>query len=336
MFQNLADTIINLKQRIKDYDPLLRVSEARTRVSLIDPVLQLLEWDVSNLDLVILEYRIDNLKADYALMGPDNNPIVIVESKKFGEPLEPHINQMLNYSNIAGIEYAGITNGDRWELYDVFQRAQLQDRKILDVSISRMPPHEVITRLMPLWRPNLLSGQTVQPIIESTPQSAPEPKHTPVPEIPRVNDNNDLPTLDDSWVPLNIYDPPTRTNPPLAMQFPGGAIKRINKWWNEILVVTAEWLYESGYFNETNVSINSDPTHYITHSEAVNPDGKRFYSTQSVGNGSVYVNTQGSAGSIRRKTFALLSTARSIRALYTFRLVNNKFIPYIDSQRGLL
>ena len=45
--------------------------------------------------------------------------------------------QMLNYSNASGVEYAGLTDGDRWELYDV--------------SVSGMAAHECALRLLLLW-----------------------------------------------------------------------------------------------------------------------------------------------------------------------------------------
>ena len=68
---------------------------------------------------------------------------------------------MLNYSNASGVDYAGLTDGDRWELYEVFKRGQLEERRILDVSISGMAAHECALRLLLLWRPNLETGKPV-------------------------------------------------------------------------------------------------------------------------------------------------------------------------------
>ena len=81
-----------------------------------------------------------------------------MEAKKLGESLASHRMQMLNYSNASGVEYAGLTDGDHWELYEVFQRGQLEDRRILDVSIAGMPAHEVALKILLLWRPNLHQG----------------------------------------------------------------------------------------------------------------------------------------------------------------------------------
>ena len=69
--------------------------------------------------------------------------------------------QMLNYSNASGVEYAGLTDGDHWELYEVFERGQLDDRRILGLSLSSMAAHECALRLLLLWRPNLESGKPV-------------------------------------------------------------------------------------------------------------------------------------------------------------------------------
>ena len=64
--------------------------------------------------------------AGYVLLCPDGQPVATIEAKKLGEPLAAHRMQMLNYSNASGVEYAGLTDGDHWELHEVFKRASLR------------------------------------------------------------------------------------------------------------------------------------------------------------------------------------------------------------------
>ena len=72
--------------------------------------------------MVTPEYDVSGKWADYALLRTDGKPAAVVEAKRLGEPLGAHQTQMLTYAVAAGISYAGLTDGDHWELYDVFQR----------------------------------------------------------------------------------------------------------------------------------------------------------------------------------------------------------------------
>ena len=65
---------------------------------------------------------------------------------------------MLNYANMTGVKYAGLTNGDRWELYAVFKEAPLHERRILDVSLLREPAIDCAVQLLPLKWPSLETG----------------------------------------------------------------------------------------------------------------------------------------------------------------------------------
>ena len=118
LLDELIAVVETLQQRIVDHGATLRENETRTRMALIDPLLQALGWDTSDPALVTPEYDVRGRKADYALLGPSGSPAATLESKRMGEPLPGHRMQMLNYAVSTGIAYAGLTDGDRWELYD--------------------------------------------------------------------------------------------------------------------------------------------------------------------------------------------------------------------------
>ena len=120
LLDDLVGVIETLKGRIATHGSSLRENETRTRMALIDPLLQALGWDVSDPKMVTPEYDVSGRKADYALLGAGGSPSATMEAKKLGEPLASHRMQMLNYSNASGVEYAGLTDGDKWELYEVF------------------------------------------------------------------------------------------------------------------------------------------------------------------------------------------------------------------------
>jgi predicted type IV restriction endonuclease len=145
---DLVTVIETLQGRIEKHGASLRENETRTRMALIDPLLQVLGWDTADPGLVTPEYNVSGRKADYALLKPHGQPAATVEAKKLGESLESHRMQMLNYSNASGVEYAGLTDGNRWELYEVFERGPLEDRRILNITLAGTPAHQLALQFL--------------------------------------------------------------------------------------------------------------------------------------------------------------------------------------------
>jgi hypothetical protein len=308
---DLVGVIETLQERIRDHSPSLRENETRTRMALIDPLLQVLGWDTADPAMVTPEFNVSGRWADYALLGPGDKPVATVEAKKLGEPLGQHRMQMLNYSNASGVEYAGLTDGDHWEVYEVFQRGQLEDRRILDVSIATAPAHECALQLLLLWRPNLASGQPVlakQPMVQIS----------PVPFSPAMSEASvgladvvappiaveraaDLA----EWSALPDFNPPGGSDPPQSIQFPDGTEHEIRRW-NDILVSVATWLNATGRLTSGNVPVNSSAKIYIVHSEPLHPTGNQFFQHRPVADGQLVVNTHGSAVQMRNNSRTLL------------------------------
>ena len=241
MLEDLVSEIETLKSRIKKHREVLQGSEAQTRMSLIDPLLRVLGWETADPALVTAEYYLSGAWADYALLDADGKPVAIMEAKKLNEPLAAHVLQMVNYANLSGVPYAGLTDGNRWELYRVFDQKPLQDRLILNVSVASMPTFQCALQLLLLWQPNLASGQ---PIEASEPIVGAEPE---TPLIAMTSDTT-VPTAPDAgWVTLT--DIPTapsasRTRPPV-IRLPSGEERRITIWL-DFLTEVAEWLIRDG------------------------------------------------------------------------------------------
>lgn len=308
---DLVSVIETLQQRIHDHGPTLRENETRTRMALIDPLLTALGWDVSDPALVTPEYNVSGRWADYALLRPDGQPAATIEAKKLGESLASHRMQMLNYSNASGVEYAGLTDGDHWELYEVFQRGQLEDRRILDVSIANMPAHELALKLLLLWRPNLASGQPVaaaKPLVGPAPvsQSAmpAAPEMSSIIEAPQPIPSEPL-TIELGWVSLPDFNPPGGSKPPTAIRFPDSSVQEIKRW-NDILTAVATWLNASGELTTSDVPVQSSPKTYIVHTRPKHPTGNEFFLHREIANGSLIVNTHGSAIQMRKNSRMLL------------------------------
>ena len=257
----LLSCIEELKTRIKKHQDALSLNEFRTRVSLVDPLLRTLGWDVSDLDMVMPEYQIDTVRADYALLDQNSRPVAILEAKKLGSPLSnKDCVQMLNYAQLEGIAYAGLTNGDNWELYPVFKPGRLEDRKILNISIEKDSTHHSALRLLCLWRPNLCSGMVTEasaPILAYPGGRGPDPP--PIIELPPKK----------GWISLAECIPRSE-DLPLTVRCWNGTVREL-KHYLDLARMIAELLFKDGlltandlpYYHGkgTNFIINTKPEH---------------------------------------------------------------------------
>ena len=282
---DLVARIELLQARIRSHKIALQGNETRTRMALIDPLMHALGWDVSDPGVVTPEYKVSDGWADYALLRPDGQPAATVEAKKLGETLAAHRMQMLNYANAAGIDYAGLTDGNHWELYDVFKRSQLEEKRILKVSITNDPAHESALKLLLLWRPNLESGHPVAACasIEARPPMPPPP----------------------DWFALSEYSPPAGTQCPAAIRFWDGSERTLSHW-NEILALTVEKLYTEGLLTVGDAPIIRNKENYIVHTEPVHPTGTPFKNPKNINGTPLYVDVKVSAKGARRRAKKLL------------------------------
>ena len=299
LLDELVRVIETLKQRIREHGSRLRENETRTRMALIDPLLQTLGWDTADPGMVIPEYKVVKEWADYALLGRDVKPVAIVEAKKLGEPSsEKHLTQMVSYCTTDGIKYAGLTDGDRWELYEVFKPIPLEEKRILKVSIADRPSHESALRLLLLWRPNLRSGQPVpasKPVL-----TAGHTERTPSPDAPRIPTPATPPS---GWVVLSSYDPQLGTASPSAIRFSDRSEQAIKNWKN-LLAVTIGWLYESHLLTEKNAPVS------IVNTSPENSRGTRFRRPTRVDRTPFLFEANASGKMLMNKTKELLRHCR--------------------------
>ena len=297
---DLVARIELLRARIRSHNATLRENETRTRMALIDPLMHALGWDVSDPGVVTPEYRVSDGWADYALLRPDGQPAATVEAKKLGEALASHRMQMLNYANASGIDYAGLTDGNHWELYDVFKRGQLEERRILEVSIADAPAHESALKLLLLWRPNLESGP---PVAVSAPILG--EARRPTPRLPSVEQAPALRSESPGWIALSEYSPPGGTQCPASIRFWDGSEQTLNHW-HEILTLVVEKLYTERLLTVDDAPIQWSRRTYSVHTEPVHPTGIRFGNHKSIDGTPLFVNVNLNAGQVRQNAKRLL------------------------------
>ena len=295
MLDELVGCIDELKSRIAKYRNSLNENETRTRMQLIDPLLRVLGWDVSDPQYIIPEFKVSDGWADYALLRDDGKPAAMVEAKKLDEPLKPaHRAQMLKYAIELGIPYTGLTDGNHWELYNVFQPVPMEDKQILDVTLLDSHSHESALKLLLLWHPNLDAGSAVkanEPVLVDTQNGG---------SIPSI-----IVPPPSNWKALSDYEPPAGTPAPKAIRLWDDSEREVHHWY-EILTIVAEKLYNENVLTLEHIPIQWARKTYSIHSQPVHPTGNKFENHKEIGNSGLFVNVNLNTGQVRNSTRKLL------------------------------
>lgn len=306
---DLIDFVENLRLRVEEHQILLQQSEALTRYVLIDPLLRLLGWDTEDPNKVRPEYPNASGRPDYALCL-NGKPVAMLEAKSLGTALnEDIVRRAMEYCTTQGVQYAIVTNGDRWEAYDlsVFHATPDQRRKC-EFSVKADASHSCALSALYLWRPNLSSGNAIAPA-EPTFLGAMEPtmigpSDGPVMTLDQANisshTNEASPLVSADWVKLSDWNPPTKTPAPTVMRFPDGTESSVQKWKN-LLVVAGDWLNATGKLASVSKPILNGAKERVLDS-----DNSGFISPTPVSGTNFWLNTHGNAGNLRQKTRAIL------------------------------
>ena len=271
LLNDLVSVIETMQQRIRDHGPALRENETRTRMGLIDPLLAALGWDVSDPALVIPEYNEGAGRADYALLGSEGIPVAVVEAERLGQGLSYYARmQVLKCAEDLGVRYAAWTNGDDWELHEVFKPAGQEDRLPLRLRVTNAPLLEIAMKMVLFWRYNLLSERPAWPAF---------------PEL--------VTELD--WVSLAGFDPAKRSEPPTSIRFPDGAVCPV-AYWKELPVRIAKWLYKQRYLTAGDLPIFAGIRRVVANSEPVLSNGSPMEDFESIGNGDIFVRIHEESG----------------------------------------
>lgn len=114
----LEQGIEEARQVLLEYNDYLQNNETATRTVVIDPLLTALGWDVTKPARVKVEQRFNGNKLDYVLLR-DEGILAIVEAKPVGSALDRDRKQASGYATEVGARYAVLTNGGRWEAWEL-------------------------------------------------------------------------------------------------------------------------------------------------------------------------------------------------------------------------
>ena len=256
---DLRVTIEKLQDKIRTHRPYLSGKETATRQVLIDPLLLALGWDVSDPAQIELEYPVgDGRRADYALVSNDQ-PVAVIEAKRLGTALEEEeTRQVLTYANSRGIAYMVVTNGDDWRMYDVFARQPIEERILMQFSITQTPAHESALQALRIWRSNLASSgnpmPAKEPVLQSGEKEQPpesDEKEEQTPPQPATGSDTES-----GWIPLIELSGRNKNSPrPKWIKFPDGSTEQFRPSAIGVLRETAKWLANSGKLTPENARL---------------------------------------------------------------------------------
>ena len=263
--RDLVEAVKKMRERIREHGSSIGSYEARTRASLIDPVLYALGWDVGDPAQVTIEPRTESGRPDYALLGVAGKPVLLIEAKKLAVTREP-LDQVVSYvvtENMRRdykVQFCACTNGDVWKVFDV------TSGPVLEIQISVDDAADCGFKLLGLWRKSLIDG--------SLRTAVKLPSTTPMRSADQVTtlDDSEEPAGDDAWTLANLK---AEDEEPSSITFPGEDAKELHTQ-KDLLVSVAEYLVRTGSLTARNATLPSGPKRYITHSSPRHPSDKPF------------------------------------------------------------
>lgn len=215
--ESLSELVEMLKDRLDGHAHKFRDNEALTRYALIDPLLRKLGWDTEDPNEVRPEFRVNGKSADYVLFV-DREPVIVVESKKLGQPLgttlaqgRENVKQARQNAKSARAKYFLLTDGRRYELYKTGGKSACGKFDLRGSSSAEFS----LKALGPLWRPSVQSNTDIRPT---------------------------LPTTDGhNWEPLAEI---TFEKRPVMLRLPDCSKEPIKRW-NDLLTETTDWLIKN-------------------------------------------------------------------------------------------
>ena len=150
---SLEESIVESRRVLVAYDEYLRGNETATRALVIDGVLTALGWDIKDPARVQLEHRANGNKIDYVLMSSAGDVLAVVEAKPADTgPKEADRRQASGYATEVGARYAVLTNGGRWEAWEMVQQKPRKKSIVVEVHLTTGTIAEIASKLGKLDR----------------------------------------------------------------------------------------------------------------------------------------------------------------------------------------
>lgn len=135
-------------------------SEANTKKKIIEPLLEVLEWDTRSNE-VLLEYPIKigstTKYVDYALVL-ENKPVVLVEAKPFDVMLsDDDSSQIISYGRVEDVQWVVLTNGNSLKVFDSKAGKNEKECLVVEIELKKLPTQADDLKL--ISRESILTGE---------------------------------------------------------------------------------------------------------------------------------------------------------------------------------
>ena len=290
---NAVTVFEELKSKIAEHRTYLASRETVTRVLLVDPVLQLLGWDVRDPNLVELEYRTAEETAERAdyILKKAGMPVAVVEAKKLdGSVLTKERKQVKDYADYAGVTWCALTDGSRWLIYDLHEgrNPETMTPKV-ELDIEKHPSHELALNCLLLWQRNLSSPNG--PILAEKPLTgsvvATDTTKVPTPDNEAQEPSED-PLDGQDWLPFAGLSVQKGDRPPTETRI-GSNLVELSPYnnWTGFFVGFAKWLVTSSKLGSANcpVFLHEKSGLYLVNVTPRQPKGKEFDAKHEIGGG---------------------------------------------------
>ncbi len=215
------------------YQSKLDKNEAATRAVLIDPVLQALGWDTTNLNMVEFERTYNETRVDYALYDALGNVKIIVEAKALGVNLQDArlAFKLFAYAFNFKIRNIVMTNGITWQLFSSVEPGNVEP---ITLDLNKNSLDEVGFNLIQAM--DAARYWKTETIVSHKPESPSQ-----APPVPG----------DSGFVGLQKIEFTTSgATPPKQLKLPDGSIIQI-RYWRDILSESCKFVLN----NNQNIEI---------------------------------------------------------------------------------
>lgn len=138
------------------------MSEQNTISTLIEPLLEVLGWNIRDPDEVQRGYQIhvgDKLEYVDIALNISNKPVIFIEAKSVDTNLQDHLaEQPIKYANAEGVSWCVLTNGRELGIYNAFWKIKgIEQKRLFRLQIKDF--NENLDKLLLLSRERVISGK---------------------------------------------------------------------------------------------------------------------------------------------------------------------------------
>ncbi len=137
-------------------------NEETAKLQILVPILQKLGWSLTRQEIVF-EYVVHGGRIDIALIGP-GRIVAFIEAKAPSVDLDRHVEQVVRYAFVEGVDICVLSNGVEWRLYLPMQRgARFEERLFATLRPKQDPLEQLQSDLEAfLGKVNLVDGTAQQ------------------------------------------------------------------------------------------------------------------------------------------------------------------------------